>query len=85
MSLPQHPPGGKRSDDEEALFKQGLAGLASLYAHQYTTVFRLTRMPADYPAAYELPAGANCAAYGDRGWCVAPPPNGLHKKGPKSY
>ena len=69
-SLFQHPPDGTRSEEEEALFKQGLAGLASLYAHPKTTVFCLTRMPADYPAAYDVPAGANCAAYEDRGWCA---------------
>ena len=70
-SLFQHPPNGKRTEAEGRLFKQGLAGLASLYAHQYTTVFRLTRMPNDYPAAYRLLKGANFAAYEERG-CRGP-------------
>jgi len=68
-SLYQHPEDGTRTQEEQALFKQGLGGLASLYAHRFTTVFRATRMPTDYPAAFNLPTGANSAAYTDRGWC----------------
>jgi len=69
-SLYQNPPdGGERSAAEESLFRQGLEGLASLYAHQHTTVFRLTKMPDDYPEAYNLPSNANCAPYKGRGWC----------------
>ena len=63
--------GGTRTAEEDALFKQGLGGLASLYSHQYTTVFRSTAMPDDYPAAYALPEGANAASYAERGWCFA--------------
>ena len=68
-SLHQHPADGERTAAETELFKQGLGGLGSMYAHKYTTVFRLTRPPADYPAAYDLPEGSNTGAYRDRGWC----------------
>eukprot|EP00966_Prymnesium_polylepis_P297581 6875407-Prymnesium_polylepis.2 len=61
-SIPQHPEDGTR------LFS---SNLASLYAHRFTTVFRATRMPMDYPAAFNLPTEANSAAYTDRGWCFA--------------
>ena len=68
-SLHQHPKDGQRTDAENALFKQGLGGLATIYGHQYTTVLRVSRAPDDYPSAYNLPDGANVAAYPERGWC----------------
>ena len=48
---------------------QALSGLGSLYAHPYTTVLRVTKMPDDYPDAYSLPKGANVGPYADSGWC----------------
>jgi len=70
-SLHQHPSDGSRSPLEDALFKQGLGGLGTMYAHQFTTVFRITRPPVDYPAAYDLPPDANTGTYDMRGWCTA--------------
>ena len=66
-SLFQH----KRTAKQTKLFKQGLGFLGSFYAHEHTTVFRLTSFPAGYPEGYNLPSGANVAAYPDRG-CAAP-------------
>ena len=68
-SLHQHPQDGRRTASEDVLFEEGLSGLETLYGNQHTHVFRLTAMPHDYPAAYELPEGANCTVYADRGWC----------------
>ena len=68
-SLFQH----ERTEDETELFKQGLGFLGSFYSHEHTTVFRLTSFPAGYPEGYNLPSGANVAAYPDRG-CAAPSP-----------
>ena len=72
-SLMQHGSLSKRTEAEEKLFKQGLGFLGSFYAHEHTTVFRLTSFPAGYPEGYDLPSGANVAAYPDRG-CAAPSP-----------
>ena len=72
-SLLQH----ERTEAETELFKQGLGFLGSFYAHQHTTVFRLTSFPAGYPEGYNLPSGANVAAYPDRG-CAAPSPCPTH-------
>ena len=72
-SLHQHPDpanGVWRSEEEQRLFRQGLEGTPMLYGHQFTIVLRSTRMPPDYPSAYELPEGANTADYKDRGWCT---------------
>ena len=60
----QHPPGGRRTDEEERLFKQALGDLDLWYAHAQTTVVLLTK------------SGANALAYDERGWptyesCVA--------------
>jgi len=68
-SLYQHAPGAPRSAEHEALFRSALSGMSTFYTHEFTVVLRLTRMPADYPHAYNLPEGANSAAYSERGWC----------------
>ena len=64
-SLHQHP----RTAAEDVLFKQGLGGLASLFAHEFITVIRFSKLPDEYPEAYDLPEGANGASYQERGWC----------------
>ena len=69
MSLHQHPPGGSRTPVEDRLFKRALEGLGDIYSHAATTTFMLTTFPADYPAGYELPDGANVNEYFERGWC----------------
>ena len=66
MSLHQH----ERTAAQTELFKQGLGSLGMLYSHPHTYVFRLTSFPAGYPEGYNLPSGANVAAYPDRG-CAA--------------
>ena len=59
-----------RTEEQNALFKQGLGSLGTLYSHEYTTVLRLTSFPDGYSReAYNLPEAANVAAYPDRGWC----------------
>jgi hypothetical protein len=71
-SLPQHPDaahGVLRTESEDALFKEGLGSLASFYSDPATLVLRQTTLPEAYPEGYELPAGANVAAYAERGWC----------------
>ena len=68
-SLHQHSEGGRRTDAEENLFKQGLSSLNHLYAHQYTTVLRVTRTPPGWPKEYDLPQDASTASYDNRGWC----------------
>lgn len=68
-SLFQHPPGGRRTPDEERLFREALGSLCAMYAHQYTIVFLLTAKPPNYPDGYELPAGAHASEYFERGWC----------------
>ena len=70
-SLHQHPAparGKYRNSMENALFEKGLSGLATFYAHAFTYVIRLTRMPSGYPEAFDLKPGANSAEYSDRGW-----------------
>ena len=39
----QHTPGGKRSDEEDQLFKWALENLDLIYTHQLTTVWLLTK------------------------------------------
>uniref|UniRef100_A0A7S2YC63 Uncharacterized protein n=1 Tax=Entomoneis paludosa TaxID=265537 RepID=A0A7S2YC63_9STRA len=71
-SLHQHPDISKgihRTNEEEQLFRQGLNGLASLFSHPFTHCYKVTQFPSDnYPQGYDLPLGANCAGYNDRGW-----------------
>ena len=70
-SLHQHPDpsnGAMRTEAENALFKQGLGCLGTLYSHPETTVLRLTSFP-DGHKAEEQPEGTNVAEYFDRGWC----------------
>ena len=65
---------GKRSEEEAAIYKQALGGMARLYAHEYTTVLQMTRLPDDYPEqgmwVSMLPTSANKAGYEGRGWCM---------------
>ena len=51
----QHPPGGRRTEEEERLFRQALGDLELWYAHQNTTVFLLT-------------ASGTGRSYYERGW-----------------
>jgi len=65
ISLHQHP----RTPDEAALFKLALTSLGTFYAHNFTTVFKVTGFPKEYPRGYDVPEGANIAQYIGRGWC----------------
>ena len=70
-SLHQHPdpPNGVlRTEEQNALFKEGLGCLGTLYSHQHTFVLRLTSFP-DGHKAEEQAEGTNVAKYFDRGWC----------------
>ena len=70
-SLHQHPDpsnGVMRTEEQNALFKQGLGRLGTLYSHQHTWVLRLTSFP-DGHKAEDQPEGTNVAKYFDRGWC----------------
>ncbi|EOD32920.1 hypothetical protein EMIHUDRAFT_122935, partial [Emiliania huxleyi CCMP1516] len=70
-SLHQHPdpPNGVlRTEEQNALFKQGLSCLGTLYSHQHLFVLRLTSFP-DGHKAEDQPEGTNVAKYVDRGWC----------------
>ena len=71
-SLHQHPdpPNGVlRTEEQNALFKQGLGCLGTLYSHQKTYVLRLTSFP-DGHKAEDQAEGTNVARYFDRGWCA---------------
>ncbi|EOD38884.1 hypothetical protein EMIHUDRAFT_223995 [Emiliania huxleyi CCMP1516] len=70
-SLHQHPdpPNGVlRTEEQNALFKQGLSCLGTLYSHPKTYVLRLTSFP-DGHKAEDQAEGTNVAKYFDRGWC----------------
>ena len=70
-SLHQHPDpanGVMRTEEQNALFKQGLGCLGTLYSHPHTTVLRLTSFP-DGHKAEDQAEGTNVAKYFDRGWC----------------
>uniref|UniRef100_A0A0D3KKN8 Uncharacterized protein n=1 Tax=Emiliania huxleyi (strain CCMP1516) TaxID=280463 RepID=A0A0D3KKN8_EMIH1 len=70
-SLHQHPdpPNGVlRTEEQNALFKQGLGCLGTLYSHKHTWVLRLTSFP-DGHKAEEQAEGTNVAKYFHRGWC----------------
>jgi len=56
-----------RTEAEEALFRQGLDCLGTLYSHPYTFVLRLTSFP-DGHKTEDQPEGTNVAKYFDRGW-----------------
>ena len=73
-SLFQH----ERTEPETELFKQGLGFLGSFYSLRKSYVFRLTSFPEGYPEGYDLPSGANVAAYPDRG-CTSPSPCPAHE------
>ena len=70
-SLHQHPDpanGVMRTEEQNALFKQGLGCLGTLYSHPHTLVLRLTSFPAGHKTEDQA-EGTNVAAYFDRGWC----------------
>ena len=70
-SLHQHPDpanGVMRTEEQNALFKQGLGCLGTLYSHPQTWVLRLTSFP-DGHKAEDQAEGTNVAKYFDRGWC----------------
>ena len=70
-SLHQHPDpanGVMRTEEQNALFKQGLGCLGTLYSHPHTYVLRLTSFP-DGHKAEDQAEGTNVAKYFDRGWC----------------
>ena len=70
-SLHQHPDpanGVLRTEEQNALFKQGLGCLGTLYSHPRTHVLRLTSFP-DGHKAEDQAKGTNVAKYSDRGWC----------------
>jgi hypothetical protein len=66
--LHQSPPGGQRTPEEDALFREALGSLGALFAHQFTIVFLLSALPPDYPSGYALPSGAHVSGYWARGW-----------------
>ena len=71
-SLHQHPDpvnGVMRTEEQNALFKQGLGCLGTLYSHPHTFVLRLTSFP-DGHKAEDQAEGTNVAKYFDRGWCA---------------
>ena len=71
-SLHQHPDpanGVLRTEEQNALFKQGLGCLGTLYSHPHTWVLRLTSFP-DGHKAEDQAEGTNVADYFDRGWCA---------------
>ena len=71
-SLHQHPDpanGVMRTEEQNALFKQGLSCLGTLYSHPKTWVLRLTSFP-DGHKAKDQATGTNVAKYFDRGWCA---------------
>ncbi|EOD15730.1 hypothetical protein EMIHUDRAFT_211351 [Emiliania huxleyi CCMP1516] len=71
-SLHQHPDpanGVMRTEEQNALFKQGLGCLGTLYSHPKTWVLRLTSFP-DGHKAEDQAEGTNVAKYFDRGWCA---------------
>ena len=73
LSLHQHPDsanGVMRTKAENALFKQGVGCLGTLYSHQRTNMLRLTTFPRTYKKK-DQPEGANVSDYFDRGWCFS--------------
>ena len=71
-SLHQHPDPASnvmRTEEQNALFKQGLGCLGTLYSHPKTWVLRLTSFP-DGHKAEDQTEGTNVAKYFDRGWCA---------------
>ena len=62
---------GERTANERTLFSRALGSLDSLYSHPHTHLFKVSTLPAGYPAGFVFPDGvhANTAAYYDRGWC----------------
>uniref|UniRef100_A0A0K6SB05 Uncharacterized protein n=1 Tax=Chromera velia CCMP2878 TaxID=1169474 RepID=A0A0K6SB05_9ALVE len=58
LSLYQHPPGSKRTSEQDALFKAGLSKMDVIYSSPHTHVIRSTDVPS-----------ANPTPYSDRGWC----------------
>jgi len=60
LSLCQHPPGGRRNDDEEAKFRGGLEVMGSLYASPNTMVVQSTQLP---------PSHASLKPFALSGWC----------------
>lgn len=53
---------------DQVVFDDALKGLSMLYSHAHTTVFRVTRLPEEFPEGYDLPQNANTADYTERGW-----------------
>ena len=49
----QHPPGGKRTPEQDELFKWALSHLELIYAHEGTTVFRLIESAPPTRAPYD--------------------------------
>jgi len=62
LSMHQKQQQKRRIPSEDQLFKFGLSKVNWLYSHQYTRVFRLTKVPPEFPDA---------RPYSDRGWCFA--------------
>jgi len=60
-----------RSVHQTSLFSHALNNLSILYSHPRTFVVKISRLPSDYPAAFEFPPNStpNQSLYSDRGWC----------------
>jgi hypothetical protein len=71
-ALHQHPDesrGELRTEREEALYQEGLLGVAALLSHPSTTVVQLTAKPKGYPMGYQLPTTfPGWATYHARAW-----------------
>lgn len=66
-SLHQHPKGGKRTEEESRLFKQGLSALPLWYGHEATTMW----MQPDLPEGFgeRMAALGLAETYEMSGWC----------------
>uniref|UniRef100_A0A0G4I6K2 Uncharacterized protein n=1 Tax=Chromera velia CCMP2878 TaxID=1169474 RepID=A0A0G4I6K2_9ALVE len=60
LSLFQHPPTGRRTDEEETLFKKALSQMDFIYSNAHTSVIQSKQLPE---------TAANPTKYDDRGWC----------------
>lgn len=57
-----------RTPVQESLFRQGLDAMATFYSHPQSTCWQVSQFPEHYPRGYDLPPGAHCAKFHDRGW-----------------
>ena len=46
-----------RDEKQEKLFSIALPGMSTLYSHPYTFVYKITKMPPNYPAGFDFSGG----------------------------